>query len=106
MKGDQNPIVQALHRKKSKGPDTALHLMPMARTFELRHHEIPNLKGKKVGEPLSVHVHGTVHSQHEDGHAMMNVESVKEEQGEPASEQSPQEEKKEIHVRTQQTQVG
>ncbi len=79
MKNDHLPLIQALkgRAKPKPKPETPLPQFEPPRTFEIQHHEIPGLPGKKVGEHLSVHLEGKVHMQHADGHAVMHVSTVK-----------------------------
>ncbi len=75
MKNDHLPIIQAL---KGRQPVPKADVFdPMPRSVEIKHSEVPGLSDKKVGEPLSVLLHGKIHMQHGDGHAIMHVNSVK-----------------------------
>jgi len=72
MKNDNHPLVKAMQsRIKSSGPPFAPMQGP--RTFEIQHHEIPGLPGRRVGEPITVSLKGHIHSQHNDGKAVMHV---------------------------------
>jgi hypothetical protein len=59
------------------------------RTFSIEHKEIPGLPGKKVGEGISVKLTGHVHSQHNDGHMVMHVDSVKPDSSEMMDKENP-----------------
>lgn len=88
MKNEDHPLMQALkaHAKPS-GP--AFVPMEGPRTFEINHDEIPGLPGKAVGEHISVHLEGHIHSQHNDGHAVMHVAEVKPDTNEMTAKENP-----------------
>lgn len=44
--------------------------------LNLKHSDIPGLPGRKVGETVTVRVSGHIQSQHNDGHAVMEVHDV------------------------------
>lgn len=107
MRGDHLPIIQALkNRQKSKaapvqGPD-------LPRTLMVHHHEIPGLPGRKVGEPVTVRIQGHIHSQSNDGHAVVHVASIKPDSSETEKKQYPEQNVPErgiaeVRVRTQQS---
>lgn len=105
MKNDHLPIIQALKgRSKPKG-DTSLPQFEAPRTFEIQHSEIPGLPGRKVGEHISVTLQGHVHSQSNDGRAVMHVSSVKPDSEAMTKEENPEAGKspKEIRVQTQES---
>lgn len=79
MKNSDHPLMQALKSKNSSGkpPEHPFAQFEAPRSFEINHEEIPGLPGKKVGEAISVRLEGHVHSQNNDGHAVMHVASVK-----------------------------
>ncbi len=76
MKNDHLPLIQAMKGRAKTVPGEP-SFAPPPRTFEIKHEEIPGLPGRKVGEALSVRVHGKIHQQSADGHAVMHVSSVK-----------------------------
>lgn len=77
MKNDNLPLVKALQNRGKKGTPANVLPIQAPRTFELKHDEITGLPGRKVGDSISVHLHGHIQSQHNEGHAVMHVSSVK-----------------------------
>lgn len=76
MPNENSPLVKAMMaRAKPKGD--ALPQFDAPRTFEVQHGEVPGLGGQKVGEPITVSFEGHIHSQHNDGHAVIHVDKVK-----------------------------
>lgn len=89
MKNENLPLIQALKGRSKKGSVESFHSFEPPRTFQLQHHEIPGLPGKKIGETISVNLKGKVHMQHADGHAVMHVTSVKPDSQEMADKTNP-----------------
>lgn len=88
MKNESHPLMRALKaRMRPSGPAFAPEEGP--RTFTVKHTEIPGLPGKKVGEDISVHLHGHIHSQSNDGHAVIHVAAVKPDSTEMTQKQYP-----------------
>jgi hypothetical protein len=75
MRNSHLPLIQAL-KNRMKPKEDPMGPMEAPRTFELKHDEVPGLAGRKVGEGITVHLKGMIHSQSADGHAVMNVDSV------------------------------
>lgn len=88
MKNDHLPLLQAL-RGRSKPKTDSVQPIEMPRAFEIQHHEIPGLPGKKVGDHISVNLAGHIHSQNNDGHAVMHVSSVKPDSTEMTDKANP-----------------
>lgn len=89
MKNDGIPLIQALKGRAQPKGHAPLPQFEGPRSFDLQHHEIPGLPGKHVGEHISVTLHGHVHSQHSDGHAVMHVASVKPDSTEMTKKEHP-----------------
>lgn len=88
MKNADLPLMQALKgRAKPKGNTTFDKFEP-PRTFEIHHHEIPGLPGKRVGEHISVNLKGQVHSQHE-GKTVVHINDIKPDSSEMTKESYP-----------------
>ncbi len=87
MRNDHLPIIQAL--KGRQAVPKADVFDPMPRTFEVKHSDVPGLAEKKVGASLSVVLHGKIHMQHGDGHALMHVDSVKPDSDEMTQKENP-----------------
>lgn len=107
MKNDHLPLIQALKGRQKPKDDTAQLDMP-PRTMMIHHTEIPGLPGRKVGEPITVNVQGHIHSQHNDGHAIVHVSSIKPDTSGTEKKQYPEQNVPErgvdeIRVRTQQS---
>lgn len=104
MKGDNLPIIQAL-KGKQKPQSGPVPQFEAPRTFDIHHGEVPGLPGRRVGEPITVKLEGHVHSQYNDGHAVMHVSSVKPDTSGTEKEQYPEQKVPErgIDVRTQQS---
>lgn len=105
MKNDHLPLIQALKGKTKSKPDSPVLPFESPRVFELQHKEIPGLPGRRVGEPITVNLHGHIHSQHNDGRTLIHVASVKPDSASMEKKENPetQSETKEIRVRTQQS---
>lgn len=107
MKGDHLPIIQALKGKIKPKAESPTLPFENPRTFELQHSEIPGLPGRRVGEPITVNLHGHIQSQHNDGHTVMHVASVKPDSEEMDAKENPEtqtdSQAKEVRVRTQQS---
>lgn len=89
MKNDHLPIVQALKAKAKKSSTPEMPPFETPRTFEVQHSEIPGLPGRRVGEPITVNLHGHIHSQHHDGRAIIKVASVKPDSQKMAAKENP-----------------
>lgn len=78
MKNEDHPLVRALSRDKgSAGGDSKMLDFDEIPTYlNLKHSDIPGLPGRKVGEQITVNVSGHIHSQHNDGHAVMEVHHI------------------------------
>jgi hypothetical protein len=77
VRNENSPLIKALQgRAKPKG-DAPLPQFDAPRTFEIHHGEVAGLAGQKVGTPITVSLAGHIHSQNNDGHAVMHVDSVK-----------------------------
>jgi hypothetical protein len=96
MKNANLPIIQALKGRAKPRPSTTFDQFEMPRTFEVQHHEIPGLPGRKVGEKLSVRLQGHVHSQHADGKTVIHVASVKPDSDEMKEKTNPDSEASEV----------
>lgn len=110
MKGDHLPIVQALKGNIKKATNNTI-AFEQPRSIEIQHHEIPGLPGRQVGEPITVQVHGHIHSQHNDGKAVMHVSSIKPDTSGTEKKQYPDQKVPErgvdeVRVRTQQSHAG
>lgn len=112
MKNDHLPIIQAIKGKLKPKGDTPLPQFDEHRPFEIQHHEIPGLPGRAVGEKVAVRLEGHIHSQHNDGRAIMHVESVKPDGSDMEKKQNPDAKvpergvSEEMRVRTQQSHAG
>ncbi len=90
MKNSHLPLLQALKgRQPAKASDLG-SLDEPPRTLQIQHDEIPGLPSRKVGEKISVNLEGHVHSQHNDGHAIMHVSSVKPDSTERTAQENPE----------------
>jgi len=109
MKGDHLPIIQALKGKmKLKSKHTAFDTFEPPRSLQVNHHEVPGLPGRKVGESISVRLHGHIHSQNSEGHAIVHVSSVKPDSSQSDNSEYPEQKptmKKPLLVQTQQSQA-
>lgn len=76
-RNETSPLIQALRKRAPSNSIADFHPAEMPRTFELKHHEMPNLAGQRVGSPITVSLKGHIHSQHADGHTVMHVAAVK-----------------------------
>ncbi len=108
MKNDNHPLIAALKGKAKPFGNTNLPNLQSPRTLEVQHHEIPGLPGRHVGEPITVNVHGHIHSQSNDGHAVMHISSVKPDTSGTEKKQYPEQNVPErgidpVSVRTQQS---
>lgn len=108
MKNDHLPIIQALKGRQKPKSETPLPQFEAPRMIHVNHSEVPGLPGRKVGEPITVHVTGHVHSQHNEGHAIMHVSSVKPDTSGTEKKQYPEQKVPErgvdpVRVRTQQS---
>lgn len=74
MKHANMPLIQALKGRSKLKPTETLE---GPRIFEVKHDEVTGLPGRKVGDQISVHLTGRIHSQHADGHALIHVDHVK-----------------------------
>lgn len=104
MKNSDHPLMQALKARNSSGkpPEHPFAEFEAPRSFEIKHAEIPSLPGKKVGDAISVRLEGHVHSQNNDGHAVMHVSSVKPDSSEMKDAENPDEKETPL-VRTQES---
>lgn len=106
MKNDHLPLIQALkaRSKKKSEPDVSIPPFESLRTFDVQHSEIPGLPGRRIGEPITVNLHGHIHSQHSDGRAVIKVASVKPDTKEMDAKENPDtKETKEMRIGTQQS---
>lgn len=76
MKNDNSPLIQALRGKAKPKPSTEFDKFEPPRTFQVHHGEVPGLPGRRVGDQISVSLHGKIHSQSADGHAIVHVDRV------------------------------
>ncbi len=74
---ENSPLIQALKGKAKPKGETSFDEFKPPRTFEIHHGEVPGLPGRQVGEPITVSLSGHIHSQHNEGHAVMHVDEVK-----------------------------
>lgn len=79
MKNDNHPIVQAMLSKRgpSTSGSTPFDMMEPSRHLEIKHAELPGLGNVAVGSKVTAMVHGTVRSQHSDGHSMIEIHQIK-----------------------------
>lgn len=70
----QHPLIRALHRKRPE--ENPFHMPEASRLFELKHEEVPGVKDKAPGHPITVTLHGKIKSVHDDGRSMMDVHQV------------------------------
>lgn len=106
MKNSHLPLIQAL-KNRLKPKEESAGPMDMPRTFELKHNEMADLAGRKVGEGISINLRGHIQSQHSDGRAIMHVANVKPDSSEMTNKENPDADAspKEIRVRTQESVV-
>lgn len=91
MLGDNSPLIQALKGKAKPKEETPLPQFDAPRTVMIHHDEIPGLPGRHVGERIAVNLEGHIHSQSNDGHAVMHVASVKPDTSGMEKKQYPEE---------------
>lgn len=108
MKGDELPIIQALKGKQKSKGETPLPQLEAPRSVMVHHSEIPGLPGRQVGETVAVRLEGHIHSQHNDGHAIVHVNSIKPDTSSTEKKQYPEQNVPErgvdqVRVRTQQS---
>lgn len=77
MKNDEHPMIQAMMKKKGKQSEPMMALPESSRHLEIKHEELPGLGTHAVGKTISAVVHGTIHSQHANGHAMIEISHIK-----------------------------
>ena len=89
MKNDSHPLLQALKARSKSTANPKMEPFEMPRSLQIDHGEIPGLPGRKVGEPITVTLSGHIHSQSNDGHAVMHIASVKPDSKEMDEKESP-----------------
>lgn len=90
MKNDHLPLIRALGKKAKPANLPDLPTFESPRVFEIKHHEITGIAGRRVGEKVSVHLRGHIHSQHNDGRTVMHVSSIKPDSDEMKDKQYPE----------------
>lgn len=76
MRNENSPLIQALKGRVKPKESTSFDKFEPPRTFQIKHGEVPGLPGRPVGEHVSVRIHGKIHSQSADGHAIVHVDRV------------------------------
>lgn len=90
MKNENMPLIQALRGRVKSKPEPSFDQFKPSRTFQIDHSEVPGLPGRAVGDHISVNLHGKIHSQSADGHAIMHVSSVKPDTEEGTKKEYPE----------------